>query len=95
MDLPPLNEWVVDELTKTRDALSDLMERHEDILNRLSGVCRKNDELRAAGVELAVFVHELVLIMQDPEIFPDDELKQSVMLEDAKKALDRWRETNV
>ena len=94
MDLPPLNEWVVDELTRTREDLKDLAQRHDDILNRLTGVCRNNDELRAAGVELSSFVGELIVRLENPKIAINP-ITNDVVLEEARKALDRWREANV
>jgi hypothetical protein len=58
-ELPPLDEWVVDELTRTRDALSDLMERHENIVNHLADVCRRNDKMQAAGDALVQLLHDM------------------------------------
>lgn len=93
MDLPPLNEWVVDELTRTRDTLSDLMERHERILNNLAAVCRENDELRAAGTELSSFVGALIDILYNSTHMPGG-IRREVLMTEAKQSLDRWRNAN-
>lgn len=85
MDLPPLNEWVVTELTKTRDALSDLMERHENILHHLTDVCRRNDRMRQAGDALVTLIHEY------PGLGPEfDPLQQQI-----DTAIQKWGEANV
>lgn len=49
MDLPPINEWVVVELSRTKDTLADLAIRHENIVNRLADVCRRNDRMQEIG----------------------------------------------
>ena len=49
MDTEPLNEWVVSELSRVRDALADLTRRHEEVLNHLADVCRRNDKMQAVG----------------------------------------------
>jgi hypothetical protein len=52
----PLNEWVVSELSRTKDALRDLARRHEEVVNRLAEVCRRNDKMQAAGNKLRAII---------------------------------------
>ena len=88
-----LNEWIFDEYIRYKEQLVELAQRHDDILNRLTEVCRRNDELRAAGIELSTFVGELI---QRVQCIPPENIDYEIQLvKDAKKALDRWREANV
>jgi hypothetical protein len=48
----PLNEWLFDEYIRVKDALTDLSRRHEEIVNHLVDVCRRNDRMLAAGNDL-------------------------------------------
>lgn len=57
----PLNEWVVSEWSRVLDQLRDLMRRHEEIVNHLADVCRRNDRMRSAGDNLVSLLsqHEI------------------------------------
>ena len=84
MDLPPLNEWVVDEMVRTKEALTDLISRHQSLLDYLSALARKNDALRAAGRELKAIIHEgYVLTTNDG------------LIERIDRALERWENIDV
>ena len=74
-----LNEWVVSELSRTMDALRDLAQRHEQIVNHLADVCRRNDRMEQAGGYLAAMLNTVPL--------PNDEF--------IEEAIQRWRESNV
>lgn len=79
MNLEPLNEWVVSELTRTQTALRDLIERHEIVVDNYAKVCQQNDKMRSAGDKLRDLLidHEVIA---DPRV--DD-------------ALQKWNEANV
>ena len=92
MDLPPLNEWIVDELTRTQDSLRDLMRRHEEIVNHLADVCKRNDRMREAGDALVslllnVDYKNTWVLEEDPEAFT----QYSTLIEEA---IQKWGEAN-
>jgi hypothetical protein len=79
MDLEPLNEWVVSELTRTQTALRDLIERHENVVNNYARVCQQNDKMRQAGTSL----RDLLI---EHEVIADSRVDD---------ALQKWNEANL
>jgi len=76
----PLNEWLFDEYIRVKDALADLTRRHEEIVNTLADICRRNDRMQAAGDALVTFLSETPVTAGSARI---DELIQ------------KWGEANV
>lgn len=90
MDTEPLNEWIVSEWSRTQDALKDLMRRHEEILNHLADVCRRNDKMEQAGDFLCS-----VLLNIDTPVRLNHETGQHRHLKDeVDEALRQWGEAN-
>jgi hypothetical protein len=79
----PLNEWRFDEYIRTKDALADLIRRHEQIINTLADVCRRNDRMRGVGDEMVDCIDRLAVTLNADQQNHLDGVIQ------------KWREANV
>lgn len=77
-----INEWLLDEYIAKRDALTDLTRRHEEIVNTLADICRRNDRMLAVGNKMA-------------EILNCAANKDPWVSEEIDKILQQWGEANV
>lgn len=81
----PLNEWLFDEYIKVKDALADLTRRHEEIVNHLADVCRRNDRMQEAGDRLVSLIAWIT-----------QRLPQGSKLDvDVDAVIQNWGDTNV
>lgn len=85
----PLNEWLFDEYIAKKDALNDLITRHENLLNHLADVCRRNDRMQTAGDELASYLEQGDALIAFLQSDPSDQNNF------VAKAIQKWRESNV
>lgn len=77
-----LNEWVVSELSRTMDSLRDLARRHEEVLNHLADVCRRNDKMEAAGQLLINAIYHVTCATEEEQ-------------DRFNHAIQKWGEANV